>query len=619
MPEDILTVPQEADSYRTLFMHGNEYISFPDINPKDGAVNNATVLHMGSLGLLELAGGDDKPLLKPYFKLDGRDVSLKLAWSYRKHWLPSFTATVGSLTVRGSIFAPPGHSGAVFLLRVKNNHRRPVMTEAGFSVNFGRIIHHIFRARQITAGIRCEFDRWTNSFLLNVGDGLPLVSLALGLDLAEPWWSRPATGGACRADAGKAAKLMPGEELVVPLYIAVNIEGSGAGTTVVDLRRHGWQALLAQTEKWLAERNLPMKQLGSAANRNLFFNYFFALGRAIDTDDWVPVTSRSPRYYVSAAFWSRDTLLWSFPGLLLCEPEGAKQVLLACYRRHLERAGEHAHYINGVLLYPGFELDQLSSYVLALKLYLQETGDRSILEEECIRRGLTVVAAKLSGCRDETTGLYETFLDPSDDPVKYPYLVYDNALAQRALEFLGALQKQGWQFSYDMNEAAKLLREAIFRYGVVEGPYGPMFAWAVDGTGRFQLYDNPPGSLQLLPHYGFCEKEEPVWQNTVRWIHSSHNPYYREKGYITGAASRHAANPWPLAAANDLLGQNLDQGRFFKRAVMDSGFCCETVSPSSGRASTGHAFASSAGFIASALWHVFGQKAEKGQGGLDDD
>ena len=31
-----------------------------------------------------------------------------------------------------------------------------------------------------------------------------------------------------------------------------------------------------------------------------------------------------------------------------------------------------------------------------------------------------------------------------------------------------------------------------------------MFAWAVDGAGRFQLYDNPPGSLQLLAFYGFC-------------------------------------------------------------------------------------------------------------------
>jgi uncharacterized protein len=143
------------------------------------------------------------------------------------------------------------------------------------------------------------------------------------------------------------------------------------------------------------------------------------------------------------------------------------------------------------------------------------------------------------------------------------------------------------------------------RHGVVEGPFGPMFAWAVDGKGEYQLYDNPPGSLQLLPYYGFCGKDDPVWQNTVRWIHSHFNPYYRAEGMVTGAASRHAGNPWPLAAANDLLGMNVDKGKFFGSAEMDSGFCCETVYPDSGKASTGHAFASAAGFIARALWYRY--------------
>ena len=618
MPEDILTVPQEASSYRTLFMHGNEYISFPDINPKTAAINSATVLHMGSLGLLEFAGSENNPLIQPYFKVDGKNISLKMAWSYRLHWLPTFTAKAGSVSIRGTIFAPPGHRGAIFLLRLKNTGSAPVLAEAGFVLNFGRMVHHIFRARQMNVGIHCEYDRWTHSYLLNADSGQPLSSLALGLDLAEPWWPRPASGGACRADAGKAANLLPGEELVVPLYLAVNIEGSGAGTTVVDLRRRGWSNLLAQTEAWLQERIRPMLQFGAVANRNLFFNYFFAVGRTIDTDDWVPVTSRSPRYYVSAAFWSRDTLLWSFPGLLLTEPKVAREVLLACYTRHLARAGDHAHYINGVLLYPGFELDQLSAYVLALKQYLQETGDRSILEAKVVKHGLSVVAAKLLSCRDEITGLYETFLDPSDDPAAYPFLVYDNVLAQRALAFLGALQKQGWHFTADMADLAERLHKAIFRLGVVDGPFGSMFAWAVDGSGQFQLYDNPPGSLQLLPYYGFCERADDVWQNTIHWIHSHRNPYYRDSCYITGTGSRHAANPWPLAAANDLLGQNLDNGGFFHRAVMDSGFCCETVAPASGRASTGHAFASSAGFVAHALWHVFGFKAEKKRGEGND-
>ena len=38
MPQDILTVPQETQHYKTVLSHGNEAISFPQINPKDGYI-----------------------------------------------------------------------------------------------------------------------------------------------------------------------------------------------------------------------------------------------------------------------------------------------------------------------------------------------------------------------------------------------------------------------------------------------------------------------------------------------------------------------------------------------------------------------------------------------------
>jgi uncharacterized protein len=53
-----------------------------------------------------------------------------------------------------------------------------------------------------------------------------------------------------------------------------------------------------------------------------------------------------------------------------------------------------------------------------------------------------------------------------------------------------------------------------------------MFAWAVDGKGKFSLYDNPPGSLQLLAHYRFCSSDDTVYKNTVRWIRSPNNRYF---------------------------------------------------------------------------------------------
>ena len=60
---------------------------------------------------------------------------------------------------------------------------------------------------------------------------------------------------------------------------------------------------------------------------------------------------------------------------------------------------------------------------------------------------------------------------------------------------------------------------------MVDGPTGPMFAWSVDLAGRYELYDDPPGSLVLLPFYGFISTDHPVYRNTLKFIRSSHNPY----------------------------------------------------------------------------------------------
>ena len=224
------------------------------------------------------------------------------------------------------------------------------------------------------------------------------------------------------------------------------------------------------------------------------------------------MTSRSPRYYVSAAFWSRDTLLWSFPGLLLltAPSPGAAAGRL---RTPPGPAGEHAHYINGIVLYPGFELDQLAAY-LRLKALRGIFRGPDHLEEELIAQG----SRSSQKCRSThpPTGLYATFLDPSDDPVRFPFLIYNNALLERSFDFLGgagAAATGGRQEEFKGRALA--LRKAIYRHGIAEGPCGPMFAWAVDGRGQFQLYDNPPGSLLLLAHYGFCSPKDPVFKNTA--------------------------------------------------------------------------------------------------------
>ncbi len=598
---------------KPLYLTGNEYLSLPEIGA-GGEIKSINVLHMGARGLLEFRGTADQPLLAPFITVDGKEALCpgSLSWSYCHDWIPCFEVyAAGRYTIEGDIFAPPGHRGCCCRLRLTNLSNIPLVVEMGWRGCWSEFNHLIFSSRPVTGERVVEYNSWTGSLVLEARSGLPLAALALALTAEHEKEERPSWD--FRSPPRKPASYQgtirmeatPGSSCLLTLYAAVNLEADGAGTTAMDLKRHGGAALALETERQLAERriDLPDSAAAAALNRNLFFNYFYALGRALDDDSLVPVTSRSPRYYVSAAYWSRDTLLWSFPGLLLADKAASRELLLTVFHRHLARAGEHAHYINGVLLYPGFEMDQLAAHFLALERYESVTGDLTLLDEKIICRGLKLLTEKALEQFDPASGLYRTFLDPSDDPVLYPFLIYDNALLQCAFAYLADLQSAGrWDNPADFAGLALALQQEIYRHGTVKGPGGIMFAWAVDGKGRFQLYDNPPGSLQLLAFYGFCSLKERIFRNTVAWIRSPNNPHFHRDSPFSEAGSLHAPNPWPLAACNDILACNEGGNDFLLRASMDNGFCCETVDPETGEAATGAAFASAAGFLAHALW-----------------
>ncbi len=616
----LMTASPKLTAEESLYLTGNEYISLPEIGGA-GEIRSVNVLHMGARGLLEFRGSEQRPLLAPFITVDGEEHLLpgKPAWNCRHDWIPHFEIRANRrFMVEGDIFVPPGRRGCCCRLRLTNISEDPLRVEMGWRGCWSEFNYLIFRRRPLNGRGSIEYDDWTGSLLLEARNGLPLAAVALALavegeEAAGSGWEfqdRPGEPAAYRGAVRLEAA--PGESTGLTLYIAVNLEADGAGTTAMDLKRHGATALAAETEQKLAELRMEQADPGISAvlNRNLLFNYFYALGRALDDDSLVPVTSRSPRYYVSAAYWSRDTLLWSLPGLLLADSSLCRELLLTIFSRHLDRAGEHAHYINGVLLYPGFELDQLAAHFLALQRYEHSTGDLSLPGEGLIRQGLNRLAGKALEQFDPESGLYRTFLDPSDDPVLYPYLIYDNALLQCAFTYLAELQSAGrWKHPADFAGLAAALHQEIYRHGTVKGPCGIMFAWAVDGKGRFQLYDNPPGSLQLLAFYGFCPPEERVYRNTVFWIRSPNNPLFHADCPFAEAGSLHAPGPWPLAACNDILALNESGRDFLLQAPMDNGFCCETVDPQTGKAATGAAFASAAGFLAHALWAWAGGSA----------
>jgi hypothetical protein len=562
-------------------------------------------------------------------------------------------------------FPAIGHS--IQLNRQDKSGAMKAQAMMGLVCTWGSSIFRVFTSRPIRCMRSSRYDTWTRSVVAEAMGPLPLfgfsVSSSLGFDSVS---IDESSDDPCRIKVSTERELAPGDKVTCAYYMAFNREADGARTTGVHLKRVGWEELEERTYAWLRMRRrslvshgrcedgsknqdkcsngfgLPkpdeipgndelLGKLESVVNRNLLFNYFFATGKTLDSESLVAVTSRSPRYYVSAAFWARDVLLWSMPALVLTDAARARDVLIYSTRIGTLNAGDHALYMDGTALYPGFELDEAAAHIIGLGTYLDATGDCTVLEAPGMLEGIqrTLAAIEKWLLRDDSGKpvLCRTFLDPSDDPVEFPFLTYSNVLLWKAWMIASSVfNRLGGDYAYKADELArdaKALEEAIRRYCVVDGPFGPMYAWAVDLEPikicrvDYETYDNPPGSLELIRHHGFPhdEKTSRILRNTQRWIRSHHNRYFFD-GEFGGPGSAHSPHPWPMAAANTILAEVAEyeacgacDTEAVKRAVellvtapMDRGLVSESIDSETGVAKTGLALATGAGFVAYALW-----------------
>ncbi len=619
----ILTTPPEVQGAGDYGVLANEFVALPLI--KAAGVARANVLHMGAKGLLELQGPDGAPFLRPVVADEEGPLKLEYVRDDAHPWSRTFRAAVpGRGEVRVTYLAPPGCRGLACRLE------GPPGLTLGVELRLGKLVRTVYSSREVGAARRTWHDAWTDTLVTEYSGPLPLLAVALGAKR-----DRPVEHRLQRDDGTAVATILAGGP-TADLFITFAPDADGAGTTNVDMARWGWELLEEHSRlrtRTLLGRALDDEVLHRVASRvaaaaegpsaprvmadNLLFAYYFSWGRTIDTEQVVLVTSRSPRYYVSAAHWSRDSLLWAFPALLLADPQGAREALLTAYELYVRNAGVHSLYIDGSVLYPGFELDELCAFPIALGRYLSHTGDITVLEEGSLIAALRQVAEALSARRDPRTGLYETFLLPSDDPAHHPFVTYDNALAWLAARVLAAALGDG-----EWERRAAELREGIYSLLTCEGPYGRMFVGSANGRGDHVLYDEPPGSLELLTHYGFCHPQDEVYLNTVRWIYSGHNPHYVPSGPYRGPACPHVRHPWVLSQANRLLAladRDLaagpgsveararllsEEGPLLGR--MDAGLACETIDAYDGTVRTGPAFATCAGFLAYSIYEAYG-------------
>ena len=589
---------------------GNDWIALPSIRAGDAALMDFNVISMRYRGLIEFAGRPGQPLMKPFLSVGGVNKPLAgLSWSLRDYWLPTGTMEADGLRTRISYVAPPESRAAIIRFQVTNLGSAPARVAPGMEVNWART-NRVTYAPAPLKGPR-------NMSPTPIDSDMEIFSYRTD-DTQFAWgFAYVGSKGVLHegADPGVTARheatVAPGETLDVHFLIGVGLEEYSAAYAMrvlnTGIYRYGIDGVIDQAaaEARRHTRTTGRPDLDGIMNRNLLFTTYFAWGRSLDTEEFVGMTSRSNRYYVSAAYWDRDALLWSFPALLDTDPERAREALGYALGIQGRNVGIHSRFIDGAVLEDGLELDELVAPIVALKSYVDATGDRSMLAS--FYPQIESLRQRLFALRDPATGLYETFQDAQDEYVRKPFSVYDNVLTWKALNDLAALDKA---HGADLRARAAALKGAIMKYGVrsgAEGAGGPIFAVTVSATGA-DFGDVPPGSLLKLPALGFIAETDPLFVRTYDWLHSSHYQYsYADKPWgLPGSYRLPFTTSWSVA---DHLRLEAGRARALKvltESPWDGGIITEGVKPETGRPDQeGRAFATAAGYVAHVVCEKF--------------
>lgn len=600
-----------------LIPTGNEWIALPDIRATDGALTTFNALSMRYRGLLQVTGEQGAPVIQPYFEAAGQPVPFRNpSWDLIEYWIPTAHQTTDGVEMTLTWCAPPGVRAAFLHMTVTNRRAQAVPVSLGVQAHWGGLERVTYNPVELQGQRTMSPVPWLDS-----GEVFSFITsdTRFAWSLIHPdsqaTMNAPPVTLTPEVDAEHAATLAPGQTAEANFILGVGLEEFSAGHNAHELGmlldRFGADAVIAKAAAWARShtRTTGNPALDMIMNRNFLFTAQYAWGRTIDTEQWVGVTSRSPRYYVSAAYWDRDAMLWSFPGLLDSGPDLARQALEVAYTTQLRDTGTHSRFIDGTVLEDGFELDEAVAPLVALSEYVDRTHDSGFLRTH--RDGVMLLLRRAESRYDPATGLYSSLQDAQDEFQKLPFITYDNVLVWKAFLDTASLFDR-LQDPADGNEArqrAASLRAAILKRCVANGAPnagGPIFVEATDGRGHNVFADVPPGSLMKLPILGFVPESNPIFQRTYRWLHSSSYQYsYAGTPYgVPGSYRLPETTSW-LVADELRLSQGKQQAmNILLASHWDGGIVTEGLNPETAAVGSGNAFATAAGYVADAICRV---------------
>ena len=151
-------------------------------------------------------------------------------------------------------------------------------------------------------------------------------------------------------------------------------------------------------------------------------------------------------------------------------------------------------------------------------------------------------------------GLIVSCFRPSDDATTLQFLVPSNFFAvtslRKAAEILETVNKET-ALAADCRALADEVEMALKRYATYNHPeFGTIYAFEVDGFGNHLLMDdaNVP-SLLAMPYLGDVDVNDPIYQNTRRFVWSDSNPYFFSGKAGEGIGGPHIGYDmvWPMS------------------------------------------------------------------------
>jgi uncharacterized protein len=605
-----------------VLLTGNEWLSLPEIRAEDGALLSFNALSMRHNGLLQVTGGESGPVIEPWLKINGQAMKWTSSnWRLHSYWIPEGQGSRDGIDTKIVYLAPAGFRAAIIALTVTNQRDSAVEVELGLKTRFGSMQRVTYLPVLLGGDRKVSPAPWVGPGEVYswITDDTQFAFALIHPNLKGQIAASPTTLSP-ETLATELVHLDAHQAHTVTAVLSIGQEEFSAAHAARALNEHlqrdGFEALLNEQIQWCLARSRQTSQpeIDTLMNRNFLFTRLYAWGRTIDTEQLVGVTSRSPRYYVAAAYWDRDAMLWSFPGLLDSDREFARETLHHALTEQLRNTGTHSRFINGSVLEDGFQLDELTAPIIALGQYLTRTQDLLFVQEHL--SAIELLGKRLEAHRNSSLNLYWSMQDAQDEYQKLPFITQDNALVYRALLNLADIYQRLHrpQLARGYTQAALSLKSAMYTYlpATPPGLNEPIWPAASNGlkppNNQSAFTEIPPGSLLKLVSLGIDTESSPLFQNTYRYLHSS-NYRYSHTGTPFGFPGSYRlpfTSSWVLA---DELSLSLAREHALHTLLTshwDNGIITEGIDPSTASIDNqGRAFATAAGYVAHALCEHF--------------